>query len=52
MQAESSPPRVLLRTKILLRDAYQRQGDDIITWGVNLISRIRRRNTRTDNLKA
>ena len=32
MQAESSPPRVLLRTKILLRDAYQRQGDNIITW--------------------
>lgn len=32
MQAESTPPRVLLRTKILLRDAYQRQGDNIITW--------------------
>lgn len=25
-------PRVLLRTRILLRDAYQRQGDNIITW--------------------
>jgi len=24
--------RVLLRTRILLRDAYQRQGDNIITW--------------------
>lgn len=32
MQAETQPPRVLLRTKILLRDAYQRQGDNIITW--------------------
>eukprot|EP00547_Thalassionema_nitzschioides_P005446 CAMPEP_0194202828 /NCGR_PEP_ID=MMETSP0156-20130528/2753_1 /TAXON_ID=33649 /ORGANISM="Thalassionema nitzschioides, Strain L26-B" /LENGTH=1160 /DNA_ID=CAMNT_0038928433 /DNA_START=97 /DNA_END=3579 /DNA_ORIENTATION=+ len=32
MQAEASSPRVLLRTKILLRDAYQRQGDNIITW--------------------
>lgn len=32
MQAEASTPRVLLRTKILLRDAYQRQGDNIITW--------------------
>lgn len=32
MQAESTPPRVLLRTKILLRGAYQRQGDNIITW--------------------
>ena len=26
------PPRILLRTRILLRDAYQRQGDNIITW--------------------
>ena len=25
-------PRVLLRTRILLREAYQRQGDNIITW--------------------
>jgi len=25
-------PRVLLRTRILLTDAYQRQGDNIITW--------------------
>lgn len=25
-------PRVLLRTRILLQDAYQRQGDNIITW--------------------
>ena len=25
-------PRVLLRTRILLRDPYQRQGDNIITW--------------------
>ena len=24
--------RILLRTRILLRDAYQRQGDNIITW--------------------
>lgn len=28
----TSPPRILLRTRILLRDAYQRQGDNIITW--------------------
>ena len=28
----SSAPRILLRTRILLRDAYQRQGDNIITW--------------------
>jgi len=27
-----SPPKILLRTRILLRDAYQRQGDNIITW--------------------
>eukprot|EP00980_Cylindrotheca_fusiformis_P007958 scaffold1697_cov120-Cylindrotheca_fusiformis.AAC.40 len=27
-----SDPRILLRTRILLRDAYQRQGDNIITW--------------------
>jgi hypothetical protein len=32
MQAEQTSPRVLLRTKILLREAYQRQGDNIITW--------------------
>mmetsp|Transcript_20125 Transcript_20125/g.43395 ORF Transcript_20125/g.43395 Transcript_20125/m.43395 type:complete len:1431 (+) Transcript_20125:446-4738(+) len=36
VQAELSKgnrqPRVLLRTRILLRDAYQRQGDNIITW--------------------
>lgn len=25
-------PRILLRTRILLRDAYQRQGENIITW--------------------
>jgi hypothetical protein len=31
--AGSAPaPRILLRTRILLRDAYQRQGDNIITW--------------------
>ena len=32
--SSSSPssPRILLRTRILLRDAYQRQGDNIITW--------------------
>jgi len=29
---KSRTPRVLLRTRILLRDAYQRQGDNIITW--------------------
>jgi len=28
----NSNPRILLRTRILLRDAYQRQGDNIITW--------------------
>ena len=28
----ASTPRILLRTRILLRDAYQRQGDNIITW--------------------
>ena len=28
----TSAPRILLRTRILLRDAYQRQGDNIITW--------------------
>lgn len=36
VQAEVSKqnkvPRVLLRTRILLREAYQRQGDNIITW--------------------
>jgi hypothetical protein len=30
--AGTSAPRILLRTRILLRDAYQRQGDNIITW--------------------
>lgn len=30
--SESTQPRILLRTRILLRDAYQRQGDNIITW--------------------
>jgi hypothetical protein len=25
-------PRILLRTRILLREAYQRQGDNIVTW--------------------
>jgi hypothetical protein len=25
-------PKLLLRTRVLLRDAYQRQGDTIITW--------------------
>ena len=29
---QNRQPRVLLRTRILLRDAYQRQGDNIITW--------------------
>ena len=29
---QPAPPRILLRTRILLRDAYQRQGDNIITW--------------------
>jgi hypothetical protein len=29
---QSRQPRVLLRTRILLRDAYQRQGENIITW--------------------
>jgi protein phosphatase-4 regulatory subunit 3 len=28
----TATPRILLRTRILLRDAYQRQGDNIITW--------------------
>jgi len=28
----NNSPRILLRTRILLRDAYQRQGDNIITW--------------------
>lgn len=37
MQAEAhnataGAPRILLRTRILLRDAYQRQGVNIITW--------------------
>lgn len=30
--AEQSQTHVLLRTRILLRDTYQRQGDNIITW--------------------
>mmetsp|Transcript_6904 Transcript_6904/g.19969 ORF Transcript_6904/g.19969 Transcript_6904/m.19969 type:complete len:1016 (-) Transcript_6904:258-3305(-) len=30
--ARNANPRILLRTRILLRDAYQRQGDNIITW--------------------
>ncbi|KAL3943121.1 MAG: hypothetical protein SGBAC_002812, partial [Bacillariaceae sp.] len=30
--ATASAPRILLRTRILLRDAYQRQGENIITW--------------------
>ncbi len=30
--AVGATPRILLRTRILLRDAYQRQGDNIITW--------------------
>ena len=25
-------PKVLLRTRVLLRDTYQREGDNIITW--------------------
>lgn len=29
---QNSSRRVLLRTRVLLRDAYQRQGDNIITW--------------------
>lgn len=29
---ETTQPRILLRTRILLRDAYQRQGENIITW--------------------
>jgi hypothetical protein len=28
----STQPKILLRTRILLRDAYQRQGENIITW--------------------
>jgi transcription initiation factor TFIIIB Brf1 subunit/transcription initiation factor TFIIB len=32
-QSQPSPPKILLRTRILLQDAaYQRQGDNIITW--------------------
>ena len=27
-----SPPKVLLRTRVLIKDEYQRQGDNIITW--------------------
>lgn len=30
--ASRATPKILLRTRILLRDAYQRQGDNIITW--------------------
>jgi protein phosphatase-4 regulatory subunit 3 len=30
--ASAATPKILLRTRILLRDAYQRQGDNIITW--------------------
>jgi hypothetical protein len=30
--ADATHPKILLRTRILLRDAYQRQGDNIITW--------------------
>lgn len=30
--ATAATPRILLRTRILLRDAYQRQGENIITW--------------------
>jgi len=30
--SSTNNPRILLRTRILLRDAYQRQGDNIITW--------------------
>ena len=30
--SEATQPKILLRTRILLRDAYQRQGDNIITW--------------------
>lgn len=30
--ATAAAPRILLRTRILLRDAYQRQGENIITW--------------------
>ncbi|CAJ1958480.1 unnamed protein product [Cylindrotheca closterium] len=34
MQSEvtAAAARILLRTRILLRDAYQRQGENIITW--------------------
>jgi protein phosphatase-4 regulatory subunit 3 len=28
----TTTPRILLRTRILLRDAYQRQGENIVTW--------------------
>lgn len=30
--AEDSAPKVLLRVDVLVKDAYQRQGDNIITW--------------------
>jgi len=32
MKAEQVGNQVLLRSKVLLREAYQRQGDNIITW--------------------
>ena len=32
MKSEQDPQTVLLRSKILLREAYQRQGDNIVTW--------------------
>ena len=32
-----SPPKVLLRTRVLFRDEYQRQGDNIITWCAPLL---------------
>ncbi len=28
----NKPPKLLLRTRVLLRESYQRQGDNIITW--------------------
>lgn len=32
MKAEQQSQEILLRSKVLLREAYQRQGDNIITW--------------------
>jgi len=32
MGLTTSAPKVLLRTRVLLRESYQRQGDNIITW--------------------